>query len=68
MPNLGPILSPITKEAKILPKFRFRVSIDQAESQWVKLDAECIDTVSVGMVSGANSQRIAPVDRSDSGQ
>jgi hypothetical protein len=36
------------KEAKILPKFRFRAWIDQAESQWVKLDAECIDTVSVG--------------------
>jgi hypothetical protein len=36
------------KEAKVLPKFRFRAWIDQAESQWVKLDAECIDTVSVG--------------------
>jgi len=28
-------------------KFRFRAWIDQAESQWVKLDAECIDTVFV---------------------
>jgi hypothetical protein len=36
-------------EAKFLPKFRFRVWIDQAESQWVKLDAECIDTVSIGL-------------------
>ncbi len=36
------------KEAKVLPKFRFRAWIDQAESQWVKLDAECIDTVSLG--------------------
>lgn len=36
------------KEAKILPKFRFRAWIDKAESQWVKLDAECIDTVSLG--------------------
>jgi hypothetical protein len=39
---------PHLKEARVLPKFRFRAWIDQAESQWVKLDAECIDTVSVG--------------------
>ena len=39
---------PRSKEAKVLPKFRFRAWIDQAESQWVKLDAECIDTVSLG--------------------
>ena len=37
------------KEAKILPKFRFRVWIDRAENQWVKLDAHCIDTVSFGL-------------------
>jgi hypothetical protein len=37
------------KEAKVLPKFRFRVWIDRAEKQWVKLDAECIDTVSFGL-------------------
>ena len=43
-----PDFQPHLKEAKVLPKFRFRVWIDQAESQWVKLDAECIDTVSVG--------------------
>jgi hypothetical protein len=43
-----PDFEPHLKEARILPKFRFRVWIDQAESQWVKLDAECIDTVSVG--------------------
>jgi hypothetical protein len=43
-----PDFEPHLKEAKILPKFRFRVWIDQVESQWVKLDAECIDTVSVG--------------------
>ncbi len=43
-----PDFQPRSKEAKVLPKFRFRVWIDQAESQWVKLDAECIDTVSVG--------------------
>jgi hypothetical protein len=43
-----PDFEPHSREAKILPKFRFRAWIDQAESQWVKLDAECIDTVSLG--------------------
>jgi len=43
-----PDFQPHFKEAKVLPKFRFRAWIDQAESQWVKLDAECIDTVSLG--------------------
>jgi hypothetical protein len=43
-----PDFQPQLKEAKVLPKFRFRVWIDKAESQWVKLDAECIDTVSLG--------------------
>jgi hypothetical protein len=43
-----PGFEPHSKEAGILPKFRFRVWIDQAESQWVKLDAQCIDTVSFG--------------------
>ncbi len=43
-----PDFQPHFKEARVLPKFRFRAWIDQAESQWVKLDAECIDTVSVG--------------------
>jgi hypothetical protein len=37
------------KEAKILPKFRFRAWIDQDESQWKKLDIQCIDTVSFGL-------------------
>jgi hypothetical protein len=41
---------PRRKEAKILPKFRFRIWIDVAERQWVRLDAECIDTVSFGFV------------------
>ena len=40
---------PKRKEAKILPKFRFRAWIDQAEKQWVKLDVQCIDTVSFGL-------------------
>jgi hypothetical protein len=43
-----PDFQPHSKEAKILPKFRFRAWIDKEESQWVKLDAECIDTVSLG--------------------
>jgi hypothetical protein len=37
------------KEAKILPKFRFRAWIDQDEQQWKKLDIQCIDTVSFGL-------------------
>lgn len=37
------------KEAKFLPKFRFRVWLDKAETEWVKLDIQCIDTVSVGV-------------------
>jgi hypothetical protein len=43
-----PSFQPQFKEARILPKFRFRAWIDKAESQWIKLDAECIDTVSLG--------------------
>lgn len=45
-----PGYEPRRKEAKILPKFRFRIWIDETEKQWVKLDAECIDTVSFGFV------------------
>jgi hypothetical protein len=37
------------KEAKILPKFRFRAWIDKDESRWKKLDIQCIDTVSLGL-------------------
>ena len=44
-----PSFEPRSKEAKFLPKFRFRVWIDKAEGQWVKLDAQAIDTVSVGL-------------------
>ena len=40
---------PHSKDAKFLPKFRFRAWIDQAETQWVKLDIQCVDTVSVGL-------------------
>ena len=45
-PRLG--YEPHRKEAKILPKFRFRVWIDKDDAEWVKLDAQCIDTVSLG--------------------
>ena len=38
------------REARMLPKFRFRVWIDKQDSEWQKLDIECIDTVSFGLV------------------
>jgi hypothetical protein len=41
--------APKHKDAKFLPKFRFRAWIDKATSQWLKLDIQCIDTVSVGL-------------------
>jgi hypothetical protein len=44
-----PGYEPHSKEAKILPKFRFRAWIDKDESQWKKLDIQCIDTVSFGL-------------------
>ena len=44
-----PGYQPHLKEAKILPKFRFRAWIDKDESQWKKLDIQCIDTVSFGL-------------------
>jgi hypothetical protein len=44
-----PGYEPHMKEAKFLPKFRFRVWVDKAESQWVKLDVHCIETVSIGL-------------------
>jgi hypothetical protein len=44
-----PGFEPKGKATKFLPKFRFRVWIDRAENQWVKLDAQCIDTVSLGL-------------------
>jgi hypothetical protein len=34
----------------MLPNFRFRVWIDKAESQWVKLDIQCIETASFGWI------------------
>jgi len=44
-----PGYTPHLKEAKILPKFRFRAWVDKDESQWKKLDIQCIDTVSFGL-------------------
>jgi hypothetical protein len=44
-----PGYEPHMKIANFLPKFRFRVWIDKQEKQWVKLDVQCIDTVSVGL-------------------
>jgi hypothetical protein len=43
-----PGYEPHLKQAKILPKFRFRGWIDKDETEWKKLDIECIDTVSYG--------------------
>lgn len=40
---------PHLKDARILPKFRFRAWIDRGESQWKKIDIQCIDTVSIGL-------------------
>jgi len=44
-----PDFHPHLKDAKYLPKFRGRVWIDSAETQWVKLEVEAIDTVSWGL-------------------
>jgi hypothetical protein len=45
LPNYKPKL----KDAKILPKVRLHLWIDKAEQQWVKIDIECIDTISWGL-------------------
>lgn len=44
-----PGYQPHLKEAKLLPKFRFRAWIDKGDVQWRKLDLECIDTVTFGL-------------------
>jgi hypothetical protein len=44
-----PGYKPKLKDAKILPKVRFRLWIDKADTQWSKLDVECIDTISWGL-------------------
>ncbi|HEX4425373.1 MAG TPA: hypothetical protein VH079_08225 [Terriglobales bacterium] len=45
-----PGFQPKLKDAKMLPNFRFRVWIDIAESQWVKIDLQCIETASFGWI------------------
>jgi hypothetical protein len=44
-----PGYKPRLKDAKVLTNLRFRVWVDKAEQQWVKLDIECIDTISWGL-------------------
>ncbi|HUE22411.1 MAG TPA: hypothetical protein VMQ86_12080 [Bryobacteraceae bacterium] len=45
-----PGYQPRLKDARILPKFRFRAWIDKSEAEWKKLDVQCIDTISFGLV------------------
>lgn len=45
-----PGYQPHLKDARMLPKFRFRAWIDKNEQEWKKLDIQCIDTVSFGLV------------------
>jgi len=47
--NPRPGFQPHLKGAKYLSKICFRVWVDKAEMQWVKLDAQCIDTISWGV-------------------
>ena len=44
-----PGFRPRHRDARLLSKFRFRIWIDAAEPEWVKLDAQCLDTVSWGL-------------------
>lgn len=44
-----PRFQPHLKDARMLPKFRFRAWVDKQDSQWKKLDVQCIDTVSFGL-------------------
>jgi hypothetical protein len=45
-----PGYEPKRRDARILSKFKGRIWIDKAETQWVKLDITAIDTISVGFV------------------
>ena len=44
-----PGYKPKLDRAKVLAKIRAKIWIDQAEYQWVKVDAEAVDTISVGL-------------------
>jgi hypothetical protein len=48
--NPRPEFQPKLRDAKMLPNFRFRVWIDIAETQWVKIDIQCIGTASFGWI------------------
>ncbi len=39
---------PQSKEAKILPKIRFKAWIDKEDTGWVRIDADVIDSISFG--------------------
>jgi hypothetical protein len=43
-----PGYQPRHKQAKILPKFRFRVWLNSEDCSWIKLDAEATDTITYG--------------------
>jgi hypothetical protein len=45
-----PGYEPRMKDAKFLPKFRFRAWIDKSDMQWARLDIECVDTVALGLL------------------
>ena len=45
-----PGFQPKLRDAKMLPNFHFRVWIDIAELQWVKIDIQCIETASFGWI------------------
>ena len=40
---------PQSKEAKILPKIRFKAWIDKEETEWVRVEAEVIDNITFGL-------------------
>jgi hypothetical protein len=44
-----PGFEPHRREAKALTRIRGRIWIDKAEHQWVRMDAEVIDTISFGL-------------------
>ena len=51
-----PGYQPHHKDGKYLPKFRFRAWIDKTETQWAKLDIQCVDTVSWGCLLPASTK------------
>ena len=40
---------PQSKEAKFLPKLRFKVWIDKEDTEWARIDAEAIDNITFGL-------------------